>query len=232
MELLKQSYVIKSFPASKVICCLASPAVSMLQPRLPIRPISVNRCGRGWGACERREDDFSGIEFGGAWIFSYLCLAMSDTKAKSSARAVFTDYLEERRLRKTPERFFILDRVMEMKDHFLVEDLCAVLDQESYHVSRATVYNTLDRLEDCGLVRRHQFGSQPAQYEKSTGTASHHHLVCVKCGRIKEVRDTELARQLGARRYRGFTTRYFALYVHGVCSKCQRSQRQSSKSPK
>lgn len=86
---------------------------------------------------------------------------MSDTKAKSSARAVFTDYLEERRLRKTPERFFILDRVMEMKDHFLVEDLCAVLDQESYHVSRATVYNTLDRLEDCGLVRRHQFG-EPA----------------------------------------------------------------------
>ena len=47
-----------------------------------------------------------------------------------------------------------------------VDTLHRMLDADGYHVSRATVYNTMEILVDAGLVRRHNFGSTPAQYEK------------------------------------------------------------------
>ncbi len=154
--------------------------------------------------------------------FNYLCCCMSDQKVKTSARTAFTQYLEDRNLRKTPERFFILDKVQEMRDHFQAEDLYSVLENESFHVSRATVYNTLNLLVDCALVRRLQFGTESAQYEKVEGTTNHLHLVCTHCGKIKEVKDAELTRALGSKKFRGFQTSYFTLYFHGICSKCKK----------
>lgn len=147
---------------------------------------------------------------------------MSDQKTKTSARAAFTGYLEAHHLRKTPERFFILDKVQEMNDHFQAEDLYSVLETESFHVSRATVYNTLNLLVDCSLVRRLQFTTDSAQYEKIDGSTNHLHLVCTQCGKIKEVKDAEFTRTLSAKKFRGFQTGYFTLYFHGVCSRCRR----------
>ena len=39
------------------------------------------------------------------------------------------------------------------------------LEADAYHVSRATVYNTIDLLCECGILRKHQFSSHQAQYE-------------------------------------------------------------------
>lgn len=147
---------------------------------------------------------------------------MNEEKIRNAAHGAFTTYMTQRHLRKTPERYAILDKVMDMNSHFFIESLYSALDEAGYHVSRATVYNTMDLLIDAGLVRRHTFGDNPAQYEKVTGPGNHHHLVCSRCGKVKEVKDPELVRLLDSRRYPSFHVGWFDLYIYGVCSTCMR----------
>lgn len=104
-----------------------------------------------------------------------------------------------------------------------------MLDADGYHVSRATVYNTMEILVDAGLVRRHNFGSTPAQYEKVAGITNHHHLVCTQCGKVREVKDAEIDRLLSSKRYTSFHPAYADLYIYGVCSRCARRPRPSAK---
>ena len=79
-------------------------------------------------------------------------------KIKDEVRDLFTQYLEVNKQRKTPERYAILDEIYSNKEHFDVDQLYIKMKSRNYHVSRATVYNTLDLLVDSGLVKKHQFG--------------------------------------------------------------------------
>ncbi len=159
---------------------------------------------------------------------------MSDERTKTAALTAFTQYMTKQRLRKTPERYAILDKVMEMNSHFIIDTLHQMLEADGYHVSLATVYNTMQLLVDAGLVRRHTFGNQTAQYEKITEASSnHHHLVCSRCGKVKEVNDPEVDAVLSSRRYSSFQPAYADLYIYGVCSRCLRkSKRKKAANPK
>ncbi|MGN1246851.1 MAG: Fur family transcriptional regulator [Muribaculaceae bacterium] len=148
--------------------------------------------------------------------------AMDDVKAKMAAKNLLTAFLEEKRLRKTPERYAILDKVLEQSSHFDIMSLHGKMERDAYHVSRATIYNTMELLVECGLVRKHQFGNRHAQYEKVLDATNHHHLMCTECGSIKEVKDTELIKYMNSRKYPSFSTQYFALYVYGICNRCAR----------
>lgn len=149
---------------------------------------------------------------------------MTDNKLKISAVDTLNRYLSEKHLRRTPERYAILDMVLSMNKHFYVETICSAMNDSSFRVSRATVYNTIELFTAAGIVRRHRFGNQPAQYEKivDTAGANHQHLVCTKCGKVKEIKDPSLLRTLSQRRYQAFTPEYFQFYVYGTCSQCTR----------
>ena len=102
------------------------------------------------------------------------------------------------------------------------------MEQDSYHVSRATIYNTMELLVEGGRVRKHQCGNRHAQYEKVLDATNHHHLMCTECGKIKEVKDTELIKYMNLRKYPSFSTQYFALYVYGICSRCARRMKKAT----
>ena len=154
---------------------------------------------------------------------------MNDERTKTAATAALNRYLMQHRLRRTPERYAILDKVFSLAEHFFVDTLHRMLDADGYHVSRATVYNTMDILVDAGLVRRHNFGSTPAQYEKVAGITNHHQLVGTQCGKVREVKDAEIDRLLASRRYSAFHPAYADLYIYGVCSRCARKPKPSAR---
>ena len=66
------------------------------------------------------------------------------------------------------------------------------MKNKNYRVSRATLYNTIEILLDCNLIRKHQFGKTHAQYEKSFSNKQHDHLVCTNCEKIIEFCDPRI----------------------------------------
>ena len=92
-------------------------------------------------------------------------------------RQIFYDYLEKKRLSRTSERFAVMREVYGSDGHVDVEMLYERLKQKKYHVSRTTLYHTLELLEDCGLVRRFRLNSGGAIYERVFCNAPHDHIL-------------------------------------------------------
>ena len=117
---------------------------------------------------------------------------MSGNNTQEKVRKVFADYLQKQRQRRTPERFFILEEIYNIDFHFDVDSLYELMKKKKYRLSRATIYNTLELLMDCGLITRHQFGKNLSRYEKSFEYKQHDHLICEDCERVLEFCDPRI----------------------------------------
>lgn len=131
----------------------------------------------------------------------------------------FTDFLESRELRKTSERYVILEEIYSSAGHFDADSLFLKL-KSKHQVSRATVYNTLDLLVECELVMKHQFGKNQAVYEKSFGSRQHDHLICTDCQQVVEFCDPRIQTiQNTVEELLQFDVVSHSLVLHASCKK-------------
>lgn len=96
------------------------------------------------------------------------------------------------------------------------------IDRRLPKVGRATVYRTLEQLEDLELVHRVDVGGETVAYERNDPTGHHHHMVCVRCGRLVPFEDQALEQAIHAVGERAeFEVTAHDVLLRGVCPRCQ-----------
>jgi len=146
---------------------------------------------------------------------------MKPKSEKELAHEQLTEFLTRHKLKKTPERYAILDKIYSKKRAFDVESLFAEMIGDRYTVSQATIYNTMKILLDCGLVLRHQFG-EIIRYERILGKMHSHYLICTDCGKVSAFSDEVLDRFVEKRKIPQFNVLHYNISVYGKCAICNK----------
>ena len=131
--------------------------------------------------------------------------------------------LRQQGYRLTPQRLMVLEVVKSSGRHLTAEDVHAAIVPQHPYVNIATVYRTLQWLQEIGLVAPIATGNGPLHYEYVHGE-THHHLICQGCGYEQEIGDDildALKAQL-LERY-AFTAQFSHLALPGRCAACQQT---------
>ncbi len=102
---------------------------------------------------------------------------MENKSILEEVKKILDKHLEIKGLRKTPERYAIINEIYSFDHHFDADELYSQMIKKKYRVSRATIYNTLELLVNLELVTRHVFKDNLAKYEKSFGFMQHDHII-------------------------------------------------------
>jgi Fur family peroxide stress response transcriptional regulator len=122
-------------------------------------------------------------------------------------------------LKLTPQRLAILDYLEDNKQHPSAEEIYAAISKKFPTMSFATVYNTLDALQQRGEVRELTIDAGKKRFDPDT--SPHHHLICVKCRGISDI-FTDYELPLSERERAGFDIIGSHIEFYGVCPKCKK----------
>ena len=103
--------------------------------------------------------------------------------------------------------------------HLTPEQVYAELAPAHPGLSPATIYGTLDLLEQLGFVRRVSTPRGATLYDPRV--EEHHHVICRKCGRVQDIDarvDVRAAQSAAAQA--GFAVEHGQLALSGVCAEC------------
>ncbi|RUM29460.1 MAG: transcriptional repressor [Aquifex sp.] len=129
----------------------------------------------------------------------------------------FVKRCKETGLKITPQRMAVYEVLLKSDNHPTVEEIYEEVKKLYPYVSLATVYRTLETLENIGLVKKVCFWGNSARYDANL--EEHHHLICEKCGKIEDIK---LDQKLNIpREFHGYTTKSYSVNVYGVCPDCK-----------
>lgn len=141
-------------------------------------------------------------------------------------RSFFEVFLKKKGLKLTQQRRLIFEEVFRIHGHVDAEKISMSLKKPGKHVSRASVYRTLDLLVEAGLVKPILITPRRRVYEHIHTGEHHDHLVCVKCGTVIEFLSPEIEDlQNKVCERNTFNASGHTMIIYGTCSKCRRKDR-------
>jgi Fur family ferric uptake transcriptional regulator len=134
----------------------------------------------------------------------------------------FRAYLREHNLPITAQRLAVAEVLAESARHLSAEEIARELSTRRLRVGTATVYRTLELLVKSGLVVERDFSEGFRRYESARDAPHHEHLICTRCGEVREFRDERLERMttLLAETH-GYVRQSHRLVIHGTCDDCR-----------
>ena len=143
----------------------------------------------------------------------------------SQEQSRFAAFLAGKGLKLTRQREFVLREVFRGSGHFEAEELVERMKRRDARVSRATVYRTLELLQECMLVEKVNFGTARSFYEHVQLGEHHDHMICTICGAVIEFLDDRLeALQEEISRKHGMELTHHSMRLFGVCKACRQGR--------
>jgi len=137
--------------------------------------------------------------------------------------------LQERQYKLTPQRQTVLQIFLgRAGEHLSAEDVHGILRQNQSEIGLATVYRSLELLSDINILQKMDFGDGRSRYELNETDAKehqHHHLICLKCGTVKEFADDLLEPlELDISKKSQFQIIDHQVKFYGYCQECQKKR--------
>lgn len=136
----------------------------------------------------------------------------------------FRNLLKNSGQKYTRQREAVLQVLYNHEGHYSPEELYLVVKDSFPHlnVGIATVYRTLNLLEDSNIATSISFGSQGKKYELAT-KPHHDHMICRSCNKIIEFEDNTIEkRQQKVAKDHGFKLTGHLMQLYGICPECQK----------
>jgi Fur family ferric uptake transcriptional regulator len=131
--------------------------------------------------------------------------------------------IKEKGMKYTEQRAVILQILVNLDDHLNAEDIHKIIQKENpnQNIGIATIYRTLNFLEEVKLISSISFGSEGKKYEGNT-KEHHDHLICTKCNSIIEFLDEQIElRQEKIGQKNNFIIEDHTMQIYGICENCQ-----------
>jgi Fur family ferric uptake transcriptional regulator len=133
----------------------------------------------------------------------------------------FRRHLRDRRMPVTRQRIAVAEELFRAADHPSALELARRLRARGEAVGTATLYRTLDVLQESGLALEHDFGGGFKRYE-AMPAAAHEHLICRRCGKVVEFTNERLERMLRMTAdEQRFHYQRHRVEVQGICAACR-----------
>ena len=121
-------------------------------------------------------------------------------------------------LRLTPQRQRVHEVLLEKQDHPTADQVFLRAKADMRDISMATVYNCLDALVQCGLVRQVTLDRGATRY--CPNMQDHSHFYCDECGSVHDILQTISAEDAHIKLPRGFRLKNIETNLHGLCPDC------------
>lgn len=138
---------------------------------------------------------------------------------RQTATAKFQQLLRKSGYKATTSRLSVLNVLAKEKNPMSAQN---VIDALGKQMDQATIYRILKAFKEKGLIHQVDLRHNHAHYEIAS-IEEHHHLICVRCGRIEDVHDcgVEDTHSLVLRHSKHFSEiKQHALEFYGICKPC------------
>lgn len=139
----------------------------------------------------------------------------------TGTRVVLSARLREKGLRVTQQRVAVLEYLLSTPKHPTAEDVGAAVNRLVPTASRASVYNVLHSLKECGLIDELVLGDAVARYDANLDR--HHHFICRACGAVEDVPFETFREAPRPRLADGHTVEDYTVTLRGVCPGCTKT---------
>jgi Fur family transcriptional regulator, peroxide stress response regulator len=133
----------------------------------------------------------------------------------------FSERLNTSGFRFTPQRSRVYDVLLQKRDHPTADEVFVRARKQMPEISHATVYNCLDALVKCGLVRQVQLDRGATRF--CPNMHEHCHFYCDECDTVFDV-DLPAKMQPGVSLPKGFKAQRYEIAIHGTCPECAKKQ--------
>ncbi len=131
--------------------------------------------------------------------------------------------LKNKGMKYTEQRAIILQILSNIDDHLNAEEVLDIVKEKypDQKIGIATVYRTLNFLEEVNLISSLSFGKEGKKYEGNTST-HHDHIICTSCDKIVEFLDDEIEKKQEEIAFqKGFKITKHTMQIFGFCAECQ-----------